>query len=220
MDRTWADQPARAKQQSPDQSSALKTQELTRLLSPCVAKFVPFVPMVCPYSHLTDYRPSEESPIAIGPGREFTGGVEGVSVERGIDSQQRALLRAPTRICGSLILYGSRALGESFTGFLGGCVCRFAKTLKPRRLRRRIQERKYASSHPGRELRRTTAHRCRNEKLRWSHRVHPLGKRPDKTTRGPGLLLDSFVATCSLLVRAVYTRQMPRAPGEFARTRV
>jgi len=49
----------------------------------------------------------------------------------------------------------------------------------------------------------------RSGKLRKNRMNHPWVKRPDKTTRGRGLLFDSLAATWFLLVRAVYTCQSP-----------
>src|SRR4029077_13847094 len=84
------------------------------------------------------------------------------------------------------------------------------KPANPRPLRRPAQERRCASLHPWHAPRRTTARRYRNGKMQWSRRAHPWVTRPDKTTRGPGILFESLVATCSLLVRAVYTCESPR----------
>jgi hypothetical protein len=85
-----------------------------------------------------------------------------------------------------------------------------AKTAKPRPLRPLAPERKCARSHPRHGPRRTTARKYHSGKWRLSRRAHPWAKRPDKTSRGHGLLFDSLVATWSLLVRAVYTRHPPR----------
>jgi len=73
-----------------------------------------------------------------------------------------------------------------------------------------LGKRGYATPHHGHGRRRTIDRRSRSGKLRWSRRAHPWTKRPDKTTRGPGLLFDSLVATWSLLLRAVYTCHSPR----------
>jgi hypothetical protein len=100
---------------------------------------------------------------------------------------------------------------------------RLAKTAKPRHLRRLARGRRCATSHPRHGRHRTSVRRYRSGESRRNRRAHPTEKRPDKTTRGPGLLFDSLVATYSLLARAVYTRcpvawsKSPRWPRAWRR---
>jgi hypothetical protein len=75
-----------------------------------------------------------------------------------------------------------------------------------RRSRHPARGRKCAKPRPQHGLRRTATHRYRSGRSRQSRRVHQWLIRPDKSTRGPGLLFDSLVATWSLLAREVYTR--------------
>jgi hypothetical protein len=117
---------------------------------------------------------------------------------------KRAVLRSGSFLCA----HGSIACGIRIRTECRLWCIRREVNLSLRRLRRPVQERKCASSHLRHALRRTTARRYRIGQLRWSRRVHPLGKRPDKTTRGLGLLLDPLDAACSLLLRAVYTSEM------------
>jgi hypothetical protein len=103
----------------------------------------------------------------------------------------------------------------------GRASFRLAKTVRTRPLRRPARGHRCARSHPRHGRRRTTARRYRSGKLRQNRRAHPSAKRPDKTTRGSGLLFDSLVATYSLSFgqytpgcrRGVSKESVPKTPS-------